>query len=53
MYGEHFETYVWDTNAKEGKDGLQVFLEHVNVLRPSSRFAMEMEKDGKLVFLVF
>ena len=38
---------VWN----EGRDKLQDFLEHLNTIRPSIQFTMELKEDGKLPFL--
>ena len=38
---------VWN----EGRDKLQDFLEHLNSIRPSIHFTMELEEDRKLPFL--
>ena len=45
--------YVDDTFVvwNEGRDELQDFLKHLNTIRPSIQFTMEMEEDGKLPFL--
>ena len=45
--------YVDDTFViwNEGRDKLQDFLEHLNTIRPSIQFTMELEEDGKLSFL--
>ena len=45
--------YVDDTFVvwKEGKDKLQDFLEHLNTIRPSIQFTMEVEEDVKIPFL--
>ena len=45
--------YVDDTFVvwNEGRDKLQDFLEHLNTIRPSIQFTMELEEDGKLPFL--
>ena len=45
--------YVNDTFViwNEGRDKLLVFLEHLNSIRPSIQFTMELEDDRKLPFL--
>ena len=45
--------YVDDTFVvwNEGMDKLHDFLEHLNTIRPSIQFTMELEEDGKLPFL--
>ncbi len=45
--------YVDDTSViwNEGRDKLQDFLEHLNTIRPSIQFTMELEEHRKLPFL--
>ena len=45
--------YVDDTFVvwSEGKDKLQALLDHLNSLRPTIKFTMEMETEGRLPFL--
>ena len=45
--------YVDDTFVlwQHGRDELDSFLTHLNNMRPSIQFTMEIEKDGRLPFL--
>ena len=44
----HTDTFVV---CNEGQDKLHSFLEHLNSVRPSIKFTMEVEEDRKLPFL--
>ena len=49
-------TWLWHVDDtfvvwNEGRDKLQEFLEHLNTIRPSIQFMMELEEDRKLPFL--
>ena len=43
--------YVDDTFCVMNKQHTQSFLDHLNSLRPTIQFTMELERDGKLPFL--
>ena len=43
--------YVDDTFCVMEKQHTQLFLDHLNSLRPTIQFTMELERDGKLLFL--
>ena len=45
--------YVDDTYSlwPHGPEELSPFLKHINGIRPSIQFTMELEKDGKIPFL--
>ena len=46
-----WKRYVDDTFCMMEKKHTQTFLDHLNSLRPTIQFTMELEKDGSLPFL--
>ena len=46
-----WKRYVDDTFCIMKKGSEMMFLEHLNKVRPSIKFTVELEKDGKLPFL--
>ena len=47
--------YVNDTFSlwPHGSEELSLFLDHINSIRPSIQFTMEVEDDGKIPFLMY